>query len=214
MSWRITVGVPGCNGSMVTAYWKRPLSLLTTTKISLDGYTNIELLGESSWTMSKEADWSSIHPIRARLSSSQVEQWIRLLEQVQPCLAPKGVPSHTIRFTQSGSDLTLDLPVWFDVVGPAKIQFEGVWYSVSSEVLEPIRFGLAPFRTSQLLPLALSPTTIKIKVGNNTPLNWSRVHLGQFAATPAPALRDQDLARSSGVEIRWRYSRPRLAGPS
>ena len=171
MSWRITASVfLVVLAGMVTAYWNRPLSLLTTTKISLDGYTNIELLGESSWTMSKEADWSSIHPIRARLSSSQVEQWIRLLEQVQPCLAPKGVPSHTIRFTQSSSDLTLDLPVWFDVVGPAKIQFEGVWYSVSSEVLEPIRFGLAPFRTSQLLPLALSPTTIKIKVGNSTSL--------------------------------------------
>ncbi|MEO1372633.1 MAG: hypothetical protein AAFU75_09250, partial [Planctomycetota bacterium] len=54
---------------MVTAYWNRPISLLNSTKISLDGYTNIELRGESSWSMSKQADWSSIHPIRARLSS-------------------------------------------------------------------------------------------------------------------------------------------------
>lgn len=197
MSWRLTVSVfLLVSTGIISTYLNRPLALMNSTKISLDGYTNIELLGESSWTMSKETGWASILPIRARLSTFQVEQWIGLLEQVEPCLAPKGDPSHTIRFTQSDSDPMLDVAVWFDIVGPAKIQFEDVWYSVSSEVLEPIRFGLAPFRTLQLLPPALSPTTIKIKVGNSTSL--------ELARTPSWSVREPLLAPAdAGAVQTW-----------
>lgn len=197
MSWRLTVSVfLLVSTGIISTYLNRPLALMNSTKISLDGYTNIELLGESSWTMSKETGWASILPIRARLSTFQVEQWIGLLEQVEPCLAPKGDPSHTIRFTQSDSDPMLDVAVWFDIVGPAKIQFEDVWYSVSSEVLEPIRFGLAPFRTLQLLPPALSPTTIIIKVGNSTSL--------ELARTPSWSVREPLLAPAdAGAVQTW-----------
>lgn len=178
MSWRVTLSVLLLVLlGLLSSYWNRPPVFLNSSQLSLDGYTHIELLGDSNWKMSKEDGWASTHPSRARLSNTKVEQWLRLFETVQPSLPPKGSPSHTIRFTQYDSDRTIDLPVWFDVVGPAKIQFENVWYLVSAEVVEPIRFGLAPFRTFQIVPPAVSPASVKITVGNSTSLELVRSSL-------------------------------------
>ena len=153
MNWRVTACVLLLAlATGVWSSWKRPLELLRSPDLNLDAYSQIELLGGTSWSMSKGSDWRTTRPTRARLSNTRVEQWIRHFDSLEPCLAPEEAPSHSLRFSQSESVDSLDVPVWFDVVGPVKIQFDDRWYSVSSEVAEPIRFGLAPFRTLQIVP--------------------------------------------------------------
>ena len=175
MSWRVTAFVLFVAAALVVwSSWSRPLELLNTGQIHLDGYSQIEVLGTSGWSMSKQRGWVSVTPNRARLSNTQVEQWIRLLETVEPCLPPEAEPTHTIRFSESDSAPNIDVPVWLDVVGPVKIQLEEVWYSVSSEVAEPIRFGLAPFRSLQILPPSFSPAGVKITLGDRTSLELSK----------------------------------------
>ena len=153
MNWRIT----GCvlllaAASVVWSSWSRPLELLRSPEMNLDLYSQVEVLGNAGWSMLKEGDWRTTRPSRSRLSNTRVEQWIRHFDRLEPCPPPEDDPAHTIRFSQSKAGESLDVPVWFDVVGPAKIQFDGRWYSVSSEVVEPIRFGLAPYRTLQVVP--------------------------------------------------------------
>ena len=159
MNWRIT----GCvlllaAASVVWSSWARPLELLRSPEMNLDLYSQVEVLGDAGWSMLKEGDWRSTRPNRSRLSNTRVEQWIRHFDLLEPCPPPEDAPAHTIRFSQSNAGESLDVPVWFDVVGPAKIQFDGRWYSVSSEVVEPIRFGLAPYRTLQVVPPSFLPT--------------------------------------------------------
>ena len=158
MSWRVTAFVLFVAAALLAwSSWGRPLELLNAGQIHLGGYSQIEVLGTSGWSMSKQRGGISTTPNRGRLSNAQVEQWIRLLESVEPCLPPEAEPTHTLRFSESESAPNIDVPVWFDVVGPVKIELEEVWYSVSSEVAEPIRFGLAPFRSLQILPPSFSP---------------------------------------------------------
>ena len=175
MNWRVTACVLLLAlATGVWSSWKRPLELLRSPDLNLDAYSQIELLGGTSWSMSKGSDWRTTRPTRARLSNTRVEQWIRHFDSLEPCLAPEEAPSHSLRFSQSESVESLDVPVWFDVVGPVKIQFDDRWYSVSSEVAEPIRFGLAPFRTLQIVPPSFLPTAITITLGGRPSLELLR----------------------------------------
>ena len=175
MNWRTT----GCVlvlalASVVWSSWSRPLDLLPSPELNLDAYCQIEVLGDTGWSMSKEGDWRTTRPSRARLSNTRVEQWIHHFDRLESCPPPEEAPAHTIRFSESDSSGPLDVPVWFDVVGPAKIQLDGRWYSVSSEVVEPIRFGLAPFRTLQVVPPSFSPTAVRITLGDRVSLELLR----------------------------------------
>ncbi|MEC8115035.1 MAG: hypothetical protein VX104_04225 [Planctomycetota bacterium] len=171
MNWRITGYLLGLAvASMVWSSWTRPLDLLPSPDLNLESYSQIEVIGDAGWSMSKDGDWCTSRPRRARLSNTRVEQWIRHFDRLESCLPPEDAPAHSIRFSKSLSGGSLDVPVWFDVVGPAKIQFDGRWYSVSSEVAEPIRFGLAPFRTLQVVAPSFSPTAIRIKLGDRVSL--------------------------------------------
>ena len=175
MNWRIT----GCvlllaAASVVWSSWARPLELLRSPEMNLDLYSQVEVLGDAGWSMLKEGDWRTTRPSRSRLSNTRVEQWIRHFDRLEPCPPPEDAPAHTIRFSQSNAGESLDVPVWFDVVGPAKIQFDGRWYSVSSEVVEPIRFGLAPYRTLQVVPPSFLPTAVRITLGDRVSLELLR----------------------------------------
>lgn len=175
MNWRIT----GCvlllaAASVVWSSWARPLELLRSPEMNLDLYSQVEVLGDAGWSMLKEGDWRTTRPNRSRLSNTRVEQWIRHFDRLEPCPPPKDAPAHTLRFSQSNARESLDVPVWFDVVGPAKIQFDGRWYSVSSEVVEPIRFGLAPYRTLQVVPPSFLPTAVRITLGDRVSLELLR----------------------------------------
>ena len=175
MNWRTTGYVLVLAlASVVWSSWSRPLDLLPSPDLNLDAYAQIEILGDTGWSMSKEGDWRTTRPSRARLSNTRVEQWIRHFEYLEACLPPEEAPTHTIRFSESNSNDPLDVPVWFDVVGPAKIQLDDRWYSVSSEVVEPIRFGLAPFRTLQVIPPSFSPTAVRITLGDRLSLELAR----------------------------------------
>ncbi len=175
MNWRTTGCVLGLALAVVVwSSWSRPLDLLPSPVLNLDAYSQIEVLGETGWSMSKGEDWRTNRPTRARLSNTRVEQWIRHFDRLESCSPPEEVPAHTIRFSKSHSNGPLDVPVWFDVVGPAKIQLDGRWYSVSSEVVEPIRFGLAPFRTLQVVPPSFSPTAVRITLGDRISLELLR----------------------------------------
>lgn len=175
MNWRTT----GCVlvlalASVVWSSWSRPLDLLPSPELNLVAYSQIEVLGDTGWSMSKKGDWRTTRPSRARLSNTRVEQWIRHFDRLESCPPPEEPPAHTIRFSESDSSGPLDVPVWFDLVGPAKIQLDGRWYSVSSEVVEPIRFGLAPFRTLQVVPPSFSPTAVRITLGDRISLELLR----------------------------------------
>ena len=175
MNWRTTACVLVLAlASVVWSSWSRPLDLLPSPELNLDAYSQIEVLGDTGWSMSKKGDWRTTRPSRARLSNTRVEQWIRHFDRLESCPPPEETPAHTIRFSESDSSGPLDVPVWFDVVGPAKIQLDGRWYSVSSEVVEPIRFGLAPFRTLQVVPPSFSPTAVRITLGDRVSLELLR----------------------------------------
>ena len=175
MNWRTTACVLVLAlATAVWSSWSRPLDLLPSPELNLDAYCQIEVLGDTGWSMSKEGDWRTTRPSRARLSNTRVEQWIRHFDRLESCPPPEEAPAHTIRFSESDSSGPLDVPVWFDVVGPAKIQLDGRWYSVSSEVVEPIRFGLAPFRTLQVVPPSFSPTAVRITLGDRVSLELLR----------------------------------------
>ena len=164
MNWRTTACILVLAlATAVWSSWSRPLDLLPSPELNLDAYCQIEVLGDTGWSMSNEGDWRTTRPSRARLSNTRVEQWIRHFDRLESCFPPEDAPAHSIRFSKSLSGSPLDVPVWFDVVGPAKIQLDGRWYSVSSEVAEPIRFGLAPFRLSSRSAV-FSPTAIRINL--------------------------------------------------
>ncbi len=159
---------------LVWSFRSRPLDLLRAPELSLAAYSQIEVLGDSGWCMLKDGDWRMSRPNRARLSNTQVEGWIRHFENLEFCAPPKEEPTRTLRFSNSDSSENLDVPVWFGVVGPAKVQLGGLWYSISSEFADPIRFGLSPFRTLQIIPPAIMPTGITITLGDRTSLELSK----------------------------------------
>ncbi len=167
MSWRTTILLAFfAAGSLFWSVWRRPFAIRSVPQLDLAQYTHVELQGASEWTMVNDGGWFSVHPARARLSNFQVEQWLAMLEKGDPCLPPSSASSQTLRFSDPQLGASKDVSIWYDVEGPAKILVDQAWYSVSSEVLDPIRFGLAPFRTLQIVPPSFSPEAVRITVGD------------------------------------------------
>ena len=175
MSWRSTILFAMIAiACVVWSAWEQPLATRRAPDLDLRQYTQVELEGPSGWRMVKSGDWFTDSPARSRLSNFQVEQWMALIESIEPCVAPASPADSTLRFSSAEVDVSKDVPIWFDVEGPAKISIDGDWYAVSSEFAEPIRFGLAPFRTLQIVPPSFAPDTVRITIGEVRALELSK----------------------------------------
>ncbi|MAW41979.1 MAG: hypothetical protein CMJ30_06160 [Phycisphaerae bacterium] len=175
MRWRSTfVLALFTAGCVFWSAWDRPLATRSVPRLDLGQYTRVDLQGPSGWRMVNTGGWVSEFPARSRLSNFQVEDWIAKVETIEPCLPPATSSEHTLRFSSPELGLSKDLPIWFDLEGPVKISIEGNWFAASSEVAEPIRFGLAPFRTLQIVPPSISPDKIRITIGDVPALELSK----------------------------------------
>ena len=57
MNWRTTACILVLAlATAVWSSWSRPLDLLPSPELNLDAYSQIEVLGDTGWSMSKEGD--------------------------------------------------------------------------------------------------------------------------------------------------------------
>ena len=177
MKWRTTMSFLLLGGiCFAFSHWGQPAPLVMARSLDLVQYSTVQLLGGDGWTMSRGDQWVSSFPGNSRLSNMSVERWLAFLEQREPTTEPESEPSHVLRFSSDSSKASegLEIPVWFDFAGPPKIFVDQQWFHVSSEFIEPIRFGLDPFRTSQVIPFASSPSSFSVTIGGQTALSLSR----------------------------------------
>ena len=192
MNWRTT----GCVlvlalASVVWSSWSRPLDLLPSPELNLDAYSQVEVFGDTGWSMSKEGDWRTTRPIRARLSNTRVEHWIRHFDRLESCPEKNQhtpfVPPSQIQAAHSTYRCRL---MWL-ARPKSNLMGGGIRQSV---VVEPICFGLASFHLLQVVPPSFRPRRSESYSAIGSPLNYSGLRRGRFVE-PSEAPADLELSR-------------------